>query len=88
MTLSRVKEVPRDLRATTTIDSIACPFDDVPTVGPDQPLEELLTEMSSGADGRVLVVDHDELVGIISPADVMRQIELGSLRDPVDLARS
>ena len=88
VTLSRVKEVPRDLRATTTIDAVACPFDDVPVVGPDQPLEELLGQMSSGADGRVLVVDHGELVGIISPADVMRQIELGPLRDPADLARS
>lgn len=87
-TLSRVKAVPQDERSTTTIDSVACPFDEVPIVGPDEPLEELLTKMSSGADGRVLVVDHGELVGIISPTDVTRQIELGSLRDPADLARS
>jgi hypothetical protein len=51
-TLSRVKEVPRDRRATSPIDSAACPFDEVPVVGPDKPLEALLTKMSTCTDGQ------------------------------------
>jgi Zn-dependent protease/predicted transcriptional regulator len=83
-TLSRVKQVRADLRATTPVTSVACPPADVAVVGPDEPLEELLTKVTTSTDGRVLVLDHGRLVGIISPSDVTRQIELGLLREPAD----
>jgi Zn-dependent protease/predicted transcriptional regulator len=81
-TLSRVKQVRPDLRATTLVTSVACPLEDLAVVGPDEPLEELLTKVTASTDGRVLVLEEGRLVGIISPTDVTRQIELGLLREP------
>jgi predicted transcriptional regulator len=81
-TLSRVKQVRPDQRATTPVTSVACPAGELAVVGPDEPLEELLTKVTTSTDGRVLVLEDGRLVGIISPTDVTRQIELGMLREP------
>jgi Zn-dependent protease/CBS domain-containing protein len=82
VTLRRVKRVPEDERATTTVADVACPLDDIPVVEPDDPLAEVLPRMAGCTDGRALVVEDGRLVGLLSPTDVMRQLEVAELRSP------
>ena len=86
VTLNRIKAVPPDARAGTAVGDIACPLNDVPTAGPDEPLAELLPRMSGCADGRALVLSDGRLVGIVSPTDVARTLERADLRGMRDAA--
>ncbi|MBW3578227.1 MAG: site-2 protease family protein [Actinobacteria bacterium] len=84
VTLRRVKRVPAEERGRTSIRTVACDPGDVPTADPDETLTSVLPRMRGCADGRVIVVDGGEIIGIISPADVTRLLEFGELRDPRD----
>lgn len=76
ITLNRVRSLPPEQHEGTTIGEIACPADEVPVVAPDDPASEMLGELGRCADGRALVMDGGQLVGIISPSDVSRAISL------------
>lgn len=80
VTLRRVKQVPIHQRDTTQVRQVACPLADVPVVGPDDALSDLLPRMTEATDGRALVVDGDRLVGLVSPSDVVRRLEIAALR--------
>lgn len=80
ITLKRVKEVPPDERSTTSVREVACPLDEVPLVSPDDPLSDLLPRMAGCSDGRALVVEDGRIVGLVSPTDVMRQLDVAELR--------
>lgn len=72
VTLSRVKEVPRDDRETKSIADIACGLADVATVSPDEPLTAVLDRIEQCSEGRALVVGDGLLQGIVSPRDIQR----------------
>jgi CBS domain-containing protein len=81
VTLNRVRAVPPELRATTRLQEIACAPAEVPVAHPEEPLVELLERMQGCADGRAVVVDSaGRVVGIVSPSDVARALELTDLR--------
>jgi len=81
VTLNRIRAVPPDRRATTRLREIACPPDEVPAAHPDELLVELLPRMVGCSDGRAVVVDQDRtVVGIVSPSDVSRAMQLAELR--------
>ncbi len=81
VTLSRIKEVPRDRRATTSVGEVACPLAEVPTAAPGDPAVVLLERMREDrADGRALVLEDGRLAGIVSPRDVRRALDLAGLR--------
>jgi Zn-dependent protease/predicted transcriptional regulator len=82
VSLKRVKEVPAEDRWRVAVRDVACPIDDVPIVAPDDRVVDLLPRMANCADSRALVVERGRLVGIVSPTDVMRQLELADLRHP------
>jgi Zn-dependent protease len=82
VTLNRVRGIPRDERRLRSVREVACPPEQVATASPDEPLADVLPRMSECADGRVLVVDDGEVVGIISPSDVARRLEVAGLGDP------
>jgi Zn-dependent protease/predicted transcriptional regulator len=84
VTLNRLKEVPPERRGQLTVSDIACPLDEVPQATSEQYLLDLLIEMQGGEDGRALVMDAGRLVGIVSPRDVARMLELAQLRSSVD----
>jgi Zn-dependent protease len=84
VTLKRVKAVPVDDRSHVAVRDVACPIDDVPVVSPDERLVDVLPRMAGCADGRALVVERGQVVGIVSPTDVMRQLEFAELRRPSD----
>jgi Zn-dependent protease/CBS domain-containing protein len=74
VTLRRLRAVPPERRATTRLAEIACPPADLVTVSPDEPVADLLGRLSAGEDRRALVLDGGRLVGIVSPADIMRAL--------------
>ncbi|WP_250548725.1 site-2 protease family protein [Pseudonocardia sp. H11422] len=83
VTLNRIRDVPPERRATTRLGDIACRPDDVPTARPDEPLTDLLPRMVGCADGRAVVTDDAGVViGIVSPSDVSRAVQLASLKYP------
>lgn len=80
VTLNRVKQVPTDRQAVTTVADVACPPEEVPTADRHDELVGLLPRMSGCADGRALVLEDERVVGIVSPRDVSHRIELAELR--------
>lgn len=81
-TMTRLKSVPPAARSTTRVRDVACPLSEVPTAHPDDTLVDLLPRMSGCSEGRALVLSGDRLLGIVSPADVNRALQLASLRGP------
>ena len=87
-TLTRVRRVPPQLRAATRLIDTACPLADVPAATPDEPIPELLQRMQRAPDGRALVIGPDRrLVGIVSPSDIARYVQLSVLRSDTRAAR-
>lgn len=76
-TLDRVRQVPDDRRRDTPLRQIACRPEELIVVSPEEPLSDLLPKLNGCADGRVLVVSDDHLVGIVSPSDINRAMERG-----------
>ncbi len=79
VTLARLKQVPADERSVVRARHVACPMEEVPTASPDEPLVALLRRMGGRSEGRALVMDGDRLVGILTPTDVARAIEVATL---------
>ena len=83
LTLSAIKRVPPARRAEARVREVACPIERVPVVAPDDELTRVMGRLSGGcAGGRALVMDGGDLVGLLSPADISRVVELGPLRQP------
>jgi CBS domain-containing protein len=81
VTLNRVRAVPPAERATTQLWQIACAPADVPVAHPEDSVVELLQRMHGCADGRAVVVDAaGRVVGVVSPSDVARAMQLANLR--------
>ncbi|MFE2499509.1 site-2 protease family protein [Streptomyces scopuliridis] len=63
------------------------PLPDVLTAGPGDSLVDLLPRMRPGAEFRVLVLDGDRLLGIVSPSDVSRTVSWLSSTYPAGRGR-
>ena len=85
VTLSDVQGVPPERRATTTVGEVMGGRDGLVTVTPTTPLRRAIEALGSGDYEQVPVVDGDELVGLLTRADVVRQIQM---REALDGARS
>ncbi|MEU5941738.1 site-2 protease family protein [Micromonospora sp. NPDC047548] len=81
VTLDRVRGIPADRRSATTLGEVSCRAEDLVLARPEEQLNELLPRLSQCADGRALVVTDQRLVGIVSPSDISRAVQRGSLRD-------
>lgn len=86
VTLDQVRRVPRGDRDATRVCDIACSRDDVATARPDDCLLDVVSVLNGCGHGRVLVLDGERLVGILTATDVARAVELGATDGPsVDL---
>ncbi len=81
ITLNRIRALAPEQRATTPVEDIACPADDLALAGPDEPLTSVLPRMGACEDGRVVVVHDGRVVGIVSPTDVSRMLQVADLWD-------
>jgi CBS domain-containing protein len=77
--MSRCKLVPPEQRAEVLARDIAEPIARIATAAPDDMLIGALARTSS-APRRLLVFDGDDLVGIVTPTDIMRNIRPAPLR--------
>lgn len=79
VTLNRLRTVDPDRRDSVPVAEIACALDDVPLAEPDEQLVDLLPRLNACGEGRALVLEGGELIGIVTPTDVSRAVELGGL---------
>lgn len=82
VTLAGMGSVPRERRPAVRVSDVALPLPRLVRARPDEALADLLERMSAGRSGGALIYDGERLVGLISPSDVQRAIELVSLRSP------
>lgn len=80
-----VRAVAPPDRPTTPVGSLMVPLSEVATSGPEEPVTDVLGRLGSAGGagdeggGRVLVLDARVPVGIVSPADVLRELRLQEL---------
>ena len=80
-TMGRLRHVPGHLRQTTRLIDTAAPLAEVPVADPGEPVPDLLQRMQASPDGRALVIDDSHrLVGIVSPSDIARFMQLSMLQ--------
>lgn len=79
VTLSRLKDVPPERRSATRVRDIAIPLGDVLKASPTDALTDVLDRIGDASDRRVLVLDDGRLVGIVSPRDITRALQVASL---------
>ena len=80
-TMGRIRHVRTDQRSQTRLIDIAAAARDVPSAPLDEPVPDLLQRMQTSPDGRAVVLDADgRLVGVISPSDIARYVQLSVLR--------
>ena len=84
MTYRRVRAVPPERWTTTAVDDVALPVDELWTATPDEKLLDVLAR-GRGGDGRIVVLDRGQLVGIVSPVDITQAIQRRGLH--ADLTR-
>jgi CBS domain-containing protein len=83
VTLTQLRNVAPSQRTTTSVGEIALPLQSVPTAAPQEPLSALLERMAPvGPRSRALVIDGRGVVGIVTPSDVARLIDVYRLAQP------
>ncbi|OSC24442.1 site-2 protease family protein [Mycobacterium vulneris] len=83
VTLRQLREVTPGRRATTMVREIALPLDRVPTAAPLESLSAVIERLAAaGHCSRALVVDGGRVVGIITPSDLARLIQVYRLARP------
>jgi Zn-dependent protease len=75
LTMKSVREVSRDVWETTTVDAIVEPLSEMCTVAPSRPVGEVVDKLMKGEVGRVVVVDDGEVLGLITPRDLVQWLE-------------
>jgi Zn-dependent protease len=87
-TMNKIRRVAPKLRDTTRLLDIASPILEVPVASPQEPIAGLLERMYASPDGRAFVIDVDgRLVGIVSPSDIARYVQMSMLRSQTRSAR-
>jgi Zn-dependent protease/CBS domain-containing protein len=74
ITLRAVRQVPRDQWEVRQVWSAMTRVEDACTVGPGEAMDEVIKRLRDTDHERVLVVDHDVVVGIITAHDVARWV--------------
>lgn len=83
VTLKQLRDVAPGRRATTIVRDIALPLDRVPSAAPLEPLSALIERLAAaGHCSRALVVEGGRVVGIITPSDLARLIDVYRLAHP------
>ena len=77
VTLRGIKQLPAGQRGNRRAIDIAIPAANVPVARRDEQLTDLLKRMGTRSDGRAMVFDSDQLVGIVSPSDIARLLQTG-----------
>jgi Zn-dependent protease len=83
VTLRQLRDVAPGRRATTSVQEIALPLSSVPTATPLEPLSVLIERLAAAGHGsRALVIDGGKVVGIVTPSDLARLVDVYRLAHP------
>ncbi len=74
LTFRAVRQIPKDQWDVREVWSAATGLDEACSVGPDTPMDEVMEKLRQQEQDRVLVVDGNRLLGIITPRDVLRWV--------------
>jgi Zn-dependent protease/predicted transcriptional regulator len=74
----RVKNVPKEERDQTTVGGITTPLEDNLVVSPDDTVSTAMTKIFGNSIGRVLVMEQDALIGIVSRTDILNYLRMHS----------
>jgi Zn-dependent protease len=90
VTLSRIRDVPAEARATTSLAEVAVPLDQVVTARPGDQLLDLLARFTPASGRRALVLEDGRLVGIVTARDIDRMLEVAGVEvtEPGSLVRT
>lgn len=76
VSLSQVREVPRERYDQVRVQEIMAPLTEELTIGTDATLAEALGRMLRGGDERLLVMAEGRLVGLITKTGLLRFVQL------------
>jgi predicted transcriptional regulator len=76
ISIKQIASIPREEWATSTVGAIAMPCSKETTVGPDEDANKALAIMNRTGNSRLLVVQEDNLEGIISLKDMINLLSL------------
>ncbi len=83
VTLRQLRDLAPGRRATISVREIALPLSSVPIAAPQEPLSALIDRLAAAGHGsRALVVDGGQVVGIVTPSDLGRLIDVYRLAHP------
>jgi CBS domain-containing protein len=74
--IEAVREVPTEARHEATVGEHLIPLDDAVRIEPDRPLEDAIERLQSGDTQRFLVLEGGRLRGLLTPAAVLRFLEV------------
>lgn len=75
LTIGAVREVPEDQWEETLVDVVLEPVSDMCTVAAQDSVGEVVPKLMQGEVGRVVVLEDGEIVGLITPRDLVRWLE-------------
>jgi Zn-dependent protease/predicted transcriptional regulator len=76
VSLSQVKDVPPQEQAEKTVGEVMAPLNRQLTISPETPLSEALRKMSDANLGRLLVMDDDRMLGMLTHTGLLRFLEI------------
>lgn len=76
ISVNQVAAIPREEWPTQTVGVIALPCNEETTVGPEEDANKALEVMNRTGNSRLMVVDGDQLVGIIALKDMLTLLSL------------
>jgi Zn-dependent protease/predicted transcriptional regulator len=82
LSLSRVRECPREERANRRVHDIMVPVTDKVTISPTATVSDAMHRMAEADAGRLLVLDGERLMGLITRSQIARFVQLKSQLDP------
>jgi CBS domain-containing protein len=79
VTLDRLRSVPAARRATTPVSEFAWPVEELTIAAPDELILDVLRRSGEGGDGRILVGVDGAVIGIVSPTDITRALQIADV---------
>ncbi|HEY5171628.1 MAG TPA: site-2 protease family protein [Acidimicrobiia bacterium] len=76
VTLGRLRSVPAARRESTRVSEIVWPVAALTVADPDELILDVLRRSTAGGDGRILACNADAVVGIVSPTDITRALQV------------
>ncbi|MEW6114712.1 MAG: CBS domain-containing protein, partial [Thermodesulfobacteriota bacterium] len=82
LNLQQLIEIPEEERAGKTVEQVMVPISESLEIRPDVSLVDALQKMGQEGLGRLLVMDGDQMVGMITKTGLLRFLEIKGILEP------